>query len=399
MRPSLLVLAVALAVSDAIMALTGGAHAVLVSSEILLPLGVAALLVAQAADARRLRLRTLRARFELGLGLALGQLLVALVVGAAVMFVSGHDAWMTIGVLAFAALIAVRAAQLLSRGVVTDVRAVRDGLREVGRGQRDVRMSATSSQELAELAGEANRMVGALRSEERRRDAAEATRRQVIAAVSHDLRTPLTSLQLLSQALDDDLVDGDTARRYARTMNANVRALTALVDDLFELSRLDGADFTWSTEAVSLGRLIGDTLAAARPEADARGVRMGAELPSGLPQAKANPEKLQRVLANLLQNAVRHTPADGSVTVSARPLDGVVQVDVSDTGEGIPAPDRPHVFDAFYRGGSEAARTPPGAGLGLAIARGIVEAHGGRIWLADASQGTRVCFTLPLAGG
>lgn len=397
MRRSLVILLLALAVSDAATAVIGGMHAVLLSTAILLPLGLVALLIAQAVDGGRLRLPTLRHRFELGLGLALGQLLAVLVIGAAVMFVSGHDAWMVIAVLVFAALIAVRAAQLLSRGIVTDVRAIADGLQAVQRGERDVRVEATSGQELRDLAGATNRMIEALRAEERNRDSAEAARRQVITAVSHDLRTPLTSLRLLTQALDDELVDADTSRRYVHTMGANVRALGALIDDLFELSRLDAGDLSWSTEAVRVSDLVEETVAALCPEADAGKVAVSAQVAANLPPAQANPEKLERVLANLLQNAIRHTPPDGSVVVSARPAGGAVEIEVADSGEGIAAEDRERIFEPFYRGGRDAARTHAGSGLGLAITRAIVEAHGGRIWLADAAHGTRVCFTVPAA--
>lgn len=262
-----------------------------------------------------------------------------------------------------------------------------------------MRIAADSSRELDDLAGAANRMIQTLRSEERSRDAADAARRQVIAAVSHDLRTPLTSLRLLTQALDDDLVDADTARRYVQTMGVNIEALGTLIDDLFELSRLDAGDFAWTTEAVPLAELIQETMIAMRAEADARGVAMSAEITPGLAPARANPEKLQRVLANLLQNAIHHTPPDGSVLVTAQQSGGAVNVEVCDTGEGIAAADRPRIFEPFYRGGEDAARTSPGSGLGLAISRAIVEAHGGRIWLADTSDGTRVNFTLPLASG
>jgi hypothetical protein len=134
MRRSLLVLTLALATASTVMAVIGGGHAVLVSVEILLPLGLAALLIAQAADANRLRLSTLRHRFQLGLGLALGQLLAAVTIGAAVMFVSPHDAWATVGILIFAALIASRAAQLLLGSVVADVHTIGEGLRAVEQG-------------------------------------------------------------------------------------------------------------------------------------------------------------------------------------------------------------------------------------------------------------------------
>ncbi len=399
MSRSLAVLAAALAIACVVMASIGGAHAVVVTVEILLPIGVVALLLAQAAHRRRLRLRTLRQRFQFGLALALGQLLAALAIGAAVMFVSPHDAWATIGILVFAAVIAGRAAQLLSHGVVSDIDAIGAGLRAVQRGERDVQIEASSSAELAGLAQSANLMIQTLGSEERSRDAADGARRQVIAAVSHDLRTPLSALRLLTEALDDDLVDADTAKRYMRTMGTHVRSLGTLIDDLFELSRLDAGDFAWTTEAVPLTELIEEMVAAMGAEAEARGVEVNAALAADLAPARANPEKLQRVLANLLQNAIHHTPADGSVLVSAEQAGETVEVEVADTGDGIAPDDRTRIFEPFYRGGSEAARTRAGSGLGLAISRAIVEAHGGRIWLPDSTEGTRVRFTLPLATG
>jgi signal transduction histidine kinase len=127
-------------------------------------------------------------------------------------------------------------------------------------------------------------------------------------------------------------------------------------------------------------------------------VAVRSEVPSALEAARANPEKIQRVLFNLIQNAIRHTPADGSVVVRAEPVADRIEVEVADTGDGIAPEERERVFSAFYRAGSEAARTGGGAGLGLAVSRAIVEAHGGRIWLADAPVGTRVRFSLPAAG-
>jgi signal transduction histidine kinase len=395
----LLVLLAALAPACAVMAAIGGADAVVTTVEILVPVGLVALALAQLADSGRLRLRTLRHRFGLAVGLALGQLLAAIAIGAAVMFVSPHDAWMTVAILLFAAVIATRAAQLLLRGVVRDLQAVRDGLHALERGERDVHIQTGSGRELEDLAQTANHMSAALAAEERARDAAETARRQVIAAVSHDLRTPLTSLGLLTQALDDELVDAATARRYVHTMGANVRALGALIDDLFELSRLDAGEVTWSTEPVALPDLVSETIELVRPETETARVAVSAQLPSDLAPARANPDKLRRVLLNLLQNAIHNTPPDGSVAITAAAANGAVEVEVSDTGTGIHPQDRPHVFEPFYRGGGEAARTRPGSGLGLAISRAIVEAHGGRIWLADATLGTRVRFTLPSTAG
>jgi signal transduction histidine kinase len=228
--------------------------------------------------------------------------------------------------------------------------------------------------------------------EERMRRQVEDARRGLVAAASHDLRTPLASLRLLVEAVDDG-VAGEDRDRYLAEIRTHVAVLSDLIDDLFELSRIEAGDISWTMRRVELGDLIGDTVAAFRTSAEERGVRLSAELPGGEVVAEADAEKVQRVLYNLIQNAIRHTPADGSVTVRAKGGPGEVEVEVADSGEGIPAAQSERVFDAFYRGDS--ARDGDGAGLGLAISRAIVEAHGGRIWLEDAHPGTRVRFTLP----
>jgi signal transduction histidine kinase len=234
-----------------------------------------------------------------------------------------------------------------------------------------------------------------LAMEERSRRQIEDARRQMVAAVSHDLRTPLASLRLLVEAIDDGVVEGETRERYLGEMRTHVEALTALIDDLFELSRIEAGEISWTMERIELSRLIDETVAAMRGPAEARGVALAAELPPGEVPAQANAEKVQRVLLNLIQNAIRHTPADGSVTVRARTAPGGVEVEVADDGKGVPAGESERVFEAFYRG--DESRSDDGAGLGLAISRAIVEAHGGRIWLEDGSPGTRVHFTLKSA--
>ena len=230
-------------------------------------------------------------------------------------------------------------------------------------------------------------------AEERSRRDVEAARRRLVASVSHDLRTPLASLRLLVESIDDGVVTGETRDRYLGEIRTHVAALSGLIDDLFELSRIEAGEISWTMGQVELGELVGDTVAAMRAPAAERGVSLAAELPAGELIARANAEKLQRVLFNLIQNAIRHTPADGSVTVRARTASGGVEVEVADDGAGISLADGKRVFDAFYRG-EEAAGDEDGAGLGLAISRAIVEAHGGRIWLEPARPGTRVLFTL-----
>jgi signal transduction histidine kinase len=203
----------------------------------------------------------------------------------------------------------------------------------------------------------------------------------------------MTALRLMLDAIEDGLVDEQTLARYLSTMRTHVAALGSMIDDLFELSRLEAGDLQWSLDQVALAELVDETVAAMQVEAEAKGVVVAAELPPLPPLARADPEKLQRVLFNLLQNAIRNTPADGSVTVRAQPAGDWVEVEVADTGRGISREERERVFDPFVRG--EAARPLGGSGLGLAIARAIVEAHGGRIWLADSEVGTRVRFVIP----
>jgi signal transduction histidine kinase len=202
-------------------------------------------------------------------------------------------------------------------------------------------------------------------------------------------------LRLLVESIDDGVATGQTRERYLREIRTHVGVLSGLIDDLFELSRIEAGDISWTMRRVELRDLIGDTVAAMRAPAAERGVKIAAELPPGDVAARANAEKVQRVLFNLIQNAIRHTPTDGSVTVRARSGARGVEVEVADSGEGIAAGEGERVFEAFYRG--DAARGEEGAGLGLAISRAIVEAHGGRIWLEDGSPGTRVHFTLKSA--
>lgn len=252
---------------------------------------------------------------------------------------------------------------------------------------------------LLALTGVVLALVLAMRQamEERMAREIEAARRRLVAAASHDLRTPLASLRLLVESIDDGVATGETRERYLREIRTHVTVLSGLIDDLFELSRIEAGDISWTMRRVEVRELIEDTVAAMRAQAAERGVRVAAELPADRLLAEANPEKVQRVLFNLIQNAIRHTPADGSVTVSAQAADGRLEVEVADTGDGIAPTERDRVFEPFFRGGAETARTRNGAGLGLAISRAIIEAHGGRIWLPESAHGTRVRFSLPKA--
>ncbi len=390
LRSLLLVLGVA-TVLAALVAIFFGLYDGVVTLVILLTLGSGALLLAHALIRRRHRLGSLRRQFAFAVAIAIGQLVAAMVVGAQLMFVSGHDAAIVLAITALAGLVAVRAAQLFAGGVMRDIDALHTTLAAVGEGSRAPSAATGSADELADLAAVANAAIEKLARTER-------ARRDLVAAISHDLRTPITALKLLAEAVDDDIVDAATRREYLGRMSTHIGALSDLIDDLFELSRLEAGEIRWTLQQVQVEDLVTETVEAMRPHAEAGGVQVHVRVPPTLGPARAHPEKVQRVLFNLLQNAIRHTPPDGSVTVRAEEAATGVYIEVADTGSGIAEVDRDHVFEPLYRGGADAGRTPAGAGLGLAIARTIVEAHGGRIWLEESAKGTRIRFFLPHEG-
>jgi signal transduction histidine kinase len=354
----------------------------------LLPLGVLTVLAGHAVAARRSRLGGLRRQFAAIAVLVVAQAAVAVAVFVERMFVSAHDAVLTAVVVAWAAILGLWALRLLGASALADLEAVRGTLRAVAQGRRDVRTGVGGSGEIAELARDVDAMIARLDGEER-------ARRALVASVSHDLRTPVTALRLLAEAVEDGVVEDATADEYVARMATHVRVLGALIDDLFELSRLESGELRWSMQRVALRQLVEEAVEAMRPEAAARAVDVRAVLEAGDPFALGDPARLQRVLFNLIQNAIRHTPPDGAVTVRTGVVDGAVEIEVADTGAGIPEDERTRVFEAFHR--LDAARSEGGAGLGLAICRAIVEAHGGRIWIADASAGTSVRVRLQAA--
>jgi signal transduction histidine kinase len=370
-----------------------GAEAALVTAGLVAALSAVGLAAAHGLAGQRAP-RPLQTRFDLVVATAVGVILVTVLAAAELMFVSNHDALVVSAIVLAAAFVALRAARVASAGVVRDVGEIRDALAAVGEGERDRHVRAAAAVELKELADAATRMIEQLAQEERRRDAADSARRNLVASVSHDLRTPLAALRLMLSAIEDGVVDDSTRDRYLATMHTHVGALGSMIDDLFELSRLEAGDLEWSLRQVELPELVDVTVAAMRVEAEAKGVEVAADVQPLPRPARADPERLQRVLFNLIQNAIRHTPADGSVTVRAEPAGDWVEIEVADTGTGIPREERERLFEPFVRGASNGERDA-GAGLGLALCRAIVEAHGGRIWLADSEIGTRVRFVIP----
>ncbi|MEA2154661.1 MAG: hypothetical protein QOE11_801 [Solirubrobacteraceae bacterium] len=369
---------------------------------ILAPLGLATVAATHAVIARRRRLGSLRRQALVTAVLAFSPGILALALFVQVMFVSGHDAILAGLAVVYSALLGLWAGRLLSHRVIDDIDELRSGLAAVGSGEREIDLRVGGVDELAQVAAEVEAMVARLAAAEARREDSEAARRSLIAAVSHDLRTPVTALRLLAEAVDDEIGDPATRREYMRRLGVHIRALGGLIDDLFELTQIEAGAVAWSMSLIDLDELVEDTVAAMQPAAEAGGIAVHAQIDPALVPARANPERIQRVLFNLIQNAIRHTPADGSVTVRAARAGAGVEIEVADTGTGIAAADRERIFEPFQQGADRAARTDGSAGLGLAISRAIVEAHGGRIWIVDDPSGddqpgARVRFSLPAA--
>jgi signal transduction histidine kinase len=368
-----------------------GRHAFVTSLAILAPLGAATALLADLLVTNRRSTGGLRRQLAMLAILAAGQLAATVTLFAALMFVSNHDAFFMALAAGYAGVIGLAAAGFVAQRALTDLDLVRDGLARVGEGSRDVRIAVQGQNELARLANDVESMAAELASEER-------ARRELVASVSHDLRTPVTTLQLIAEGLEDGMFEPERVSDQLHVMSTHVRALGALIDDLFELSRLEAGDVRWSMQQVRLDELVQETIDAMRPHAEAGGVAVTAEINQHLAPACGNPEQLQRVLFNLIQNAIRHTPADGSVVIRGEPAPGpAVEVEVADSGAGIDRELRTRIFEPFVQGPSRVAGENGSAGLGLAIARAIVTAHGGRIWLAGDGPGTRIRFSLPAA--
>jgi signal transduction histidine kinase len=299
-----------------------------------------------------------------------------------VMFHMGDDVKI-LAVTAASALTAIVAALVVARSLANSLDRVGDASAAMARGDLDARAPEGGPAELATLAGAFNEMGENLK---RLFD----SRRELVAWASHDLRTPLANMQAMLEALEDGLGKPD---EYLPALRDQVRVLSQLVDDLFELARIDADALTLELQRLPVAPVVSSSLRGVEAEARLRQVSLASDVHEELTACFA-PEKLERVLMNLLTNALRHTPGDGSVAVHAETLADKVRVAVEDTGDGLDAEARERMFERFWRG--ERSRTSPGAGLGLAIARALVEAHGGRIWAEDREGGgARVCFTLP----
>jgi signal transduction histidine kinase len=333
------------------------------------------------------RLRTVHTRL-IGLTLVVGALpIVAVLLTGIAMFDMGADA-VLIAVAIASALVAVGGAWLVTRSISRPLRELRDSAARLAGGDFGARVLPSGPAELSEVAGAFNDMA------ERLEELFDA-RRELVAWASHDLRAPLSSLQAMLEAVEDGVVEPE---HYLPAMRQQVRCMRLLIDDLFELARIDANAEPPDTRGVPVHVLLEAGVDGVSAEASARGIALERRAATGLPNVRVAPAEIERVMQNLLANALRHTPRDGSVTVAAERMNGTVVVSVEDTGDGIPPGAARTMFDRFWRADPARDRNDHGAGLGLAIAKGLVERHGGTIWAEErAGGGARVAFTLPVA--
>ena len=331
--------------------------------------------------------------------LGIGVFVANMVVAASMMFISAHDLRLLLILSAYALAAAVVPALALGRSLGQRLERVEHAADRIASGDRSARAGITGADDIARLAAAFDSMAARLEEADTRRDAMETSRRELFAAISHDLRTPLSSIRAMVEALSDGVVtDEATTNRSLATMTADIERLSLLIDDPFELARIDSGALQLRLEQMAIDEVVAAAVAGALPSAERARVAVRFEPGSTASCLFADPQRLTRVLANLLQNAIRHTPPDGSVTVSTAAAGAEVLVTIADTGDGIPADDVPHIFERFYRVDKSRSRIGGGSGLGLSISRGIIEAHGGRIWIAESSgAGTRVTFALPIA--
>ncbi len=342
-----------------------------------------------------LRRTSLRQRFVAVALIAAVAALANLAVLTTQMFVEDHDATLLTVLLVYSVAAGVAAALVLARSSTAAVRRLDQTATALGRGDLSARVGPLGAgPELDTLAETLDGMAGRLQASQEREHEIESRRRDLITAVSHDLRTPLASLRAMVEAIDDEVVtDPASLGRYAGEMRRSVNQLVAMVDDLFELTQLDAGAIEAETRHASVEEVVRSAVAAVEMQADEKGLSLVADL-HGTDELLCSP-RLARVLQNLLVNAVRHTPVDGTVRIDAARHPDTLEVAVEDTGEGIGPEDLARVFEPFFRG--DEARSGGGAGLGLALAKRIVEALGGRITAASTPDvGSRFAVELPI---
>ena len=316
---------------------------------------------------------------------------------ARLMFASEHDLMLATVLLVFAGGMAMILGLFLASALTNRIHSLEQASRSLAAGQLSARVPVQGRDEIASLAAAFNQMATQLEAADQKQREVERLRSDLIAWVGHDLQTPLASIRAILEALADGVVDDPASvQRYLQTAQRDVRSLSLLIDDLFQMAQIDAGGLKLDLTPNSLSDLISDTLESFSALAGRQGVTLEGSVSPDVDPVCMDAPRIGRVLNNLVGNAIRHTPAGGRVQLRARRNGPRVEVSVIDSGEGIRPEDIPHIFERFYRGEKSRSRATGGSGLGLAIARGIIEAHGGEIKLeGNPGGGTRFIFLIP----
>ena len=321
---------------------------------------------------------------------------------ASVTFIQQHYLALTSVLLVFAGLSALTIGFFASKTMTDRLSKLSEATQALARRDFTIRLKISGNDEIAQLADTFNGMAQNLQEVEEQKRQLEQTRRDLTAWVSHDLRTPLTSMRVMIEAMLDGVVDDEeTVHRYLDSSRAEIEHLSGLIDDLFELAQLDVGHLRINIQRASIRDLISDTLGSMRPKAQQRGIELRGEVSEDVDMIQMAPDKIQRVLSNLVDNAIKYAHSGESVTLRAWRIGEEIRINIHNSGSYIPQDVLPRLFESFYRGEGSRMRSDDGArgtGLGLAIARGFIEAHGGSIWATSAKdKGTTFSFSLPQA--
>ncbi len=316
---------------------------------------------------------------------------------ARLMFASPHDLQLGSVLLLFALGIALVLGFFFSTAMTDRIKLLDSAARNIAQGEFNTRIDVDGRDEIAGLAETFNSMASQLETLQNKQQELDNLRRDLIAWVSHDLQTPLTSIRAILEALADGVVeDPETVQRYLRTAQREIGSLSLLIDDLFQMAQIDAGGLKLEPALNSISDLVSDTLESFGVMAKQNNIQLIGRAEPGVDPVWMDAPRIGRVLNNLVRNALHHTPSGGTVTVCAKKHSKGVLVEVEDNGEGIPSEDLSHIFDRFYRGEKSRSRQTGRAGLGLAIAAGIVEAHHTHILVESApGQGARFYFVLP----
>ena len=335
--------------------------------------------------------------FLLGLFFQSGVVFFNVWLTARSMLINEHDLEITYVLLLFGIAVGIVFGVYAARVLTLRIRELHHAAQRIAGGDLSTRVAVKGRDELADLSTTFNRMITQLENTARQQHELDKLRRDLIAGASHDLRTPITSMRVVIEALADGLVEDAASRqRYLASLQADIASLSKMIDELFELAQIDAGGLKLDRMPAALRDLISDVMMRLRPLAEAQQVQLDGEVAPEVDPVTLDTAKMERVLVNLINNALRHTAANGRVDVRADRVGNQARIQVSDTGSGIAPADLPYVFDRFYRGDQSRSRATGGAGLGLAIAKGIVEAHGGTIGVqSEPERGTTFEIRLP----